>query len=201
MNRRTIIFGAVLLVQLIAVGFLIYRYERVVLKGTEVRFKCRAYDPRDPWRGRYLRVSVSERTEMLPNTATEDLYSERNKFYVRIEPSTNGLWRVAEAAYEPSAEGVWMKPKSSRVMHTVTWKEQRTDESYDDFSKRRNNSPLVVQVNFPDQLFVNEKLAPKAETLLRKQGVEPIAVYRVLDGEIILTDIEIDGQSVTKLAK
>lgn len=48
---------------------------------------------------------------------------------------------------------------------------------------------------------MNEKLAPKAETLLRKQGVEPIAVYRVLDGEIILTDIEIDGQSVTKLAK
>ena len=94
-----------------------------------------------------------------------------------------------------------MKPKSSRVMHTVTWNEKRTDESYDDFSKRRNNSPLVVQVNFPDQLFVNEKLAPKAETLLRKQGVEPIAVYRVLDGEIILTDIEIDGQSVTKLAQ
>lgn len=201
MNRRTIIFGAVLLVQLLAVGFLIYRYERVVLKGTEVRFKCRGYDPRDPWRGRYLRVSVSERTEMLPNTATEDLYSERNKFYVRIEPSTNGLWRVAEAAYEPSAAGVWMKPKSSRVMHTVTWNERRTDESYDDFSKRRNNSPYALQVDFPDQLFVNEKLAPKAETLLRKQGVEPIAVYRVLDGEIILTDIEIDGQSVTKLAQ
>ena len=201
MNRKLIFVGALLLVQCLAVAFLIYRYERVVTRGTEVRFKCRAYDPKDVFRGRYLRVTVQERAEKIPNAVTEDWHSEHNKFYVRIEPSTNGLWRVAEAAYEPSAEGVWVKPKSSRVMHAVTWNEQRTDESYDDFSKRRNNSPLVVQVNFPDQLFVNEKLAPKAETLLRKQGVEPIAVYRVLDGEIILTDIEIDGQSVTKLAK
>ena len=201
MNRKIIFVGALLLVQCLAVGFLIYRYERVVTRGTEVRFRCQAYDPKDVFRGRYLRVTVRERAEKIPNTVTEDRYSERNKFYVRIEPSTNGLWRVAEAAYEPSVEGVWVKPKSTRVEHTVSWLDRRDGESYSDFDKRRNNSPLTVQVNFPDQLFVNEKLAPKAETLLRKQGVEPIAVYRVLDGEIILTDIEIDGQSVTKLAK
>lgn len=201
MNRKMIFVGALLLVQCLAVGFLIYRYERVVTRGTEVRFRCQAYDPSDPWRGRYLRVAVRERTEKIPKTVTEDRHSERNKFYVRIEPSTNGLWGVAEAAYEPSAEGVWVKPKSSRVERTVTWSDKRNDESYDDFCKRRDNSPYVLQVNFPDQLFVNEKLAPKAETLLRKQGVEPIAVYRVLDGEIVITDIEVDGQSVTKLAK
>ena len=201
MNRKIIFVGALLLVQCLAVGFLIYRYERVVLKGTEVRFKCRAYDPRDPWRGRYLQVTVSERTEKLPNTATEDRYSERNKFYVRIEPSTNGLWRVAEAAYEPSAEGIWVKPKSTHVGHTVDWNDKRKDESYDDFCKRRNNSPYALQVDFPDQLFVNEKLAPEAEARLRTRGLAPIAVYRVLDGEIVITDIEVDGQSVTKLAK
>lgn len=201
MNRKMIFVGALLLVQCLAVGFLIYRYERVVTRGTEVRFRCQAYDPKDVFRGRYLRVTVRERAEKIPNTVTEDRYSERNKFYVRIEPSTNGLWRVAEAAYEPSAEGVWVKPKSTHVGHTVDWNDKRKDESYDDFCKRRDNSPYALQVDFPDQLFVNEKLAPKAEARLRTQGLAPIAVYRVLDGEIVITDIEVDGQSVTKHAK
>lgn len=200
MNRKMIFVGALLLVQCLAVGFLIYRYERVVTRGTEVRFRCQAYDPKDVFRGRYLRVTVRERAEKIPNTVTEDWHSEHNKFYVRIEPSTNGLWRVAEAAYEPSAEGVWVKPKSARVEHVVVWSDRRKDEPYEDFNKRRNNSPLVVRVDFPDQLFVNEKLAPEAEKVLRERTSDAVAVYRVLDGEMVITDIEIGGESVIRLA-
>ena len=83
----------------------------------------------------------------------------------------------------------------------LLWQSSLTLPAHKDFCKRRDNSPYVLQVNFPDQLFVNEKLAPKAEARLRTQGLAPIAVYRVLDGEIVITDIEVDGQSVTKLAK
>ena len=51
-------------------------------------------------------------------------------------------------------------------------------------------------MSFPDQLFVNEKVAPDAEKLLRKSTASAVAVFRVLDGEIVLTDIEIGGKPI-----
>jgi hypothetical protein len=52
----------------------------------------------------------------------------------------------------------------------------------------------------PDQLFVNEQLAPLAEDALRKatsaKGKGAVAVYRVKDGNIVITDIEVGGRSV-----
>jgi len=202
MNKRTILVCAFLIVQCLAVGFLIYRYERVVSAGTEVRFKCQAYDPYDPLRGRYLRTTVRERTTNAPEELKVDShYSNRNKLAARVEPSTNGLWRVAEVAFEPSGEGVWVKPKGLHVRHALSYSDKRKDEDYEAFHKRQEASGYVVDVTFPDQLFVNEKLAPEAEKILRERTADAVAVYRVLDGEIVITDIEIGGKSILKLAK
>ncbi|MBQ6327905.1 MAG: hypothetical protein IJI35_02720 [Kiritimatiellae bacterium] len=40
-----------------------------------------------------------------------------------------------------------------------------------------------------------------AEKLLRKRTASAVAVYRVLDGEIVLTDIEINGQPILSAVK
>jgi len=186
---------AVLAVQCLAIGWLIVRYERVMQKGTEIRFKCQAYDPYDPLRGRYLRMTVNEMTTNFPSSVT-NRYEYSNKFVVRVEPSTNGLWRVAEAAFEPTGDGVWVKPKSSEVDYRLPRSAQGKDEKWPTFEKRREASGLVVRVSFPNQLFVNEKLAPAAEKLLREKTHDAIAVYRVLNGEIVLTGIEIGGKSI-----
>ncbi len=54
-----------------------------------------------------------------------------------------------------------------------------------------------AEVVLHDQLFMNEKLAPKAENILRENnGKSAVAVYRVWKNEIVITDIEIDGVSV-----
>ena len=57
----------------------------------------------------------------------------------------------------------------------------------------------------PDQLFVNERLAPMAEQVLggatSTNGKGAVAVYRVKGGDIVITGIEIDGKSVTALAR
>ena len=84
----------------------------------------------------------------------------------------------------------------------MRWNEKRKDERYDDFENRRKASGVLARVDMPDQLFLNEKLAPEAEEVLRKAtGKSAVAVYRVLDGEIVITDIEIDGKSITQLVK
>ena len=123
--KRTTLIALVLAVQGLALGWLILRYERIVAQGVEVRFPCTAYDPYDPLRGRYLRTTVEERTTTLPSSVTNLDYGLKNKFVVRIEPATNGLWRVAEAAFEPTKEGVWVRPKSSRMDYRLSSRERR----------------------------------------------------------------------------
>ena len=57
-------------------------------------------------------------------------------------------------------------------------------------------------MTFPDQLFVNEKLAPEAEKVLRKAtGKSAVAVYRVYKGEIVITDIEIAGKPIAQITR
>ena len=60
MNKKTLVVAVALVAQVAAISWLIWRYERVVSQGVEVRFACQAYDPYDPLRGRYLRTSVRE---------------------------------------------------------------------------------------------------------------------------------------------
>lgn len=50
-----------LCLQGVAVLWMVGRYELILRLGYEVRLPCRAYAPRDPFRGRYLRMSVEKR--------------------------------------------------------------------------------------------------------------------------------------------
>ena len=202
--KKTILASAVLSVQVAVMGWLIWRYESIVRHGTEVRFRCEAYDPYDPLRGRYLRTTVRE---TCPEIAVEkEGHGNRGTAYAKLVPSTNGLWHVAAVAKTPQSDGgLWIKPKSVRIEHSLQWADKGKDETWEAFYNRQNASPFVVTVAFPDQLFLNERLAPAAEEVLRDatsaKGKGVVAVYRAKDGEIVITDIEIDGKSVIALAR
>ena len=204
MNKKTLIVAVALVAQVAAISWLIWRYERVVSQGTEVRFACQAYDPYDPLRGRYLRTRVSEDcTNMAFQVCETNRYQFHNKLFARLEPNgTNGLWRVAEVALEPGEEGLWVRPKSSSIDYRIGWSVRGKDEKWEAFNKRQTTSGLKAVVTFPDQLFINEKLAPEAEKVLRKHtGKSAVAVYRVLNGEMVITDIEIDGKPIVQFAR
>lgn len=215
MMKKSIFLIAALVIQCLAIGWLIFRYERVVTKGTEVRFNCQAYDPYDPLRGRYLRVNVRESTtniaeEIRRKFASSDSYrpilekADRKAVLVRVEPNTNGVWRVVEAAFTPSNEGVWIKPKDITVDY-LSYSEREDNEDWSEFNKRRAASGVLIQAEMPNQLFINETIAQKAEKILQEatnvKGKGAVAVYRVLNNEIVITDIEIEDKSVKAIAK
>ena len=204
--RKTVCVAVALAVQCAAIGWLIGRYENIVRNGTEVRFRCEAFDPYDPLRGRYLRTSVREScTNIVGVSLADDNYwNYRDKFVARLEPSTNGLWRVSAAALEPQDDGgIWAKPISSRAERSVSWENRGKDESSADFENRRAASPFKVTFTFPDQLFVNERVAPAAERVLREMtnSGKAVAVYRVKGSEIVMTGIEVDGKSIVSCAR
>lgn len=204
--RKTVCVAVALAVQCAAIGWLIGRYENIVRNGTEVRFRCEAFDPYDPLRGRYLRTSVRESCTNIVGVALADdnYWNYRDKFVARLEPSTNGLWRVSAAALEPQDDGgIWAKPISSRAERSVSWENRGKDESSADFENRRAASPFKVTFTFPDQLFVNERVAPEAERVLREMtsSGKAVAVYRVKGSEIVMTGIEVDGKSIVSCAR
>ncbi len=70
-SRWTAALAATLLVQIAAFAWLIVRYERVASGGTVCRFACEAYDPSDPFRGRYLHIRVRNAWTMTRRFAWE----------------------------------------------------------------------------------------------------------------------------------
>ena len=191
---------AVLALQVVAVGFLVWRYERIVQSGAEVRIKCQAYDPYDPLRGRYLRVTVSETCTNILFEVDADNYWKvpEGDIYAKLAkaPGEGGLYRVEAVAREPMDAGLWVKTKSLMLTYALGHEDKRTGEPYNKFYARQKKSGTKAVVSFPNQLFVNEKVAPDAEKLLRKSTASAVAVFRVLDGEIVLTDIEIGGKPI-----
>ena len=152
-------------------------YERIVLNGTEVRIKCQAYDPYDPLRGRYLGMTVSEEcTNILFRVEEQDEYAHHKDVFAKLAeiPGRNGIYRVEAVAKEPDGNGLWAKCESASFGYLLEWNAQKKDESNEEFWKRRNKSGRKAVVSFPDQLFVNEKIAPEAEKLLRKRTASAV---------------------------
>ena len=200
MNKAVALTCAALALQVSAVGWLVWRYERIVRNGTEFRLKCRAYDPYDPLRGRYLGMTVSEEcTNILFKVKEEHLWrgTDEKTFAKLVKtPGGDGLYRVDAIAREPADDGLWVKPKSVCIRHALGYGDKKKDESDDEFEVRRKKAGFKAVLSFPDQLFVNEKIAPEAEKLLRKKSDSAVAVYRAYGGRIVLTDIEIAGKPI-----
>lgn len=201
-KHKAILVAVILLVQCLGIGWLIYRYERVVTKGTIVRFQCNAYDPYDPFRGRYLQTSVRVEAPVLDDhTAPGYYWRGHNDLFAKVE-STNdgtGLSHIVEAAKEPTEDGVWFKPIRSYCHRGPRDFPKRDDETWEEYQTRKDQAEIYATIELPNQLYLNEKVAQNAETILREKVGQAVAVYRVLNHEIVLVDIEIDGTPIREL--
>lgn len=169
--KRVLLIAAVLLFQVVSIGFIIARYERVSRCGVELRVPCRLYDPCDPLRGRYMRLNP-ELSYDNPNFSIVG----RTGWYAKLAVDTNGLCRVEAMARAPGKDGLWYK------VPRVTYAWNRCSE---------------YRLSLPDQLFLNEDRAGEVEKEVNKavrDGRSVVAVYRFLDGRMVLTGVEVDGE-------
>lgn len=186
---KSALIAVTLLGHCLVLAGLVASYESVMRLGEEVRFRCSAYDPYDPLRGRYLQASVVETCTNVPPSAEGEtpLRGVRESGLVaKVERAdgSNGLFRVVQVADRPRDDGLWVSPKSVSF-------NTRGGVQYG----------LEASVSFPDRLFLNEKLASTADGLLRKKSDRAVAVYRAWRGRIVLVDIEIDGESVVSATR
>lgn len=210
MNRKhkTILVAAILAMQCLSIGWLVYRYERVVVNGTEFRLKCSAYDPADLLRGRYLRIQVTHENVPLPDADYDflDTFREyKSPLYARLEPRNDGsgIFSVTETSSTPGDQGLWVRPRSYYVRYSDVDTIRRVEDGVDIVEEvhRQGESERYAALNFPDRLFVNEKTAPAAESILWDNPDNAVAVYRTLDHHVVLVDIEVNGKSIRDAVK
>lgn len=193
--------AAVLAVQAAGLGWLVARHERVMTKGTEVRLEI----PRDwawlffgkAWGWPY--VDATGYLECEHGKVVDPPRKRGEARYVLLEPVAEGVasHRAVRFAKEPGTEGLWVK---------APWYDWKWDEWEDDLSWTEETAKrgMAVVMGFSGKLFMDRRLAKAAAEVVARaegEGAEAVAVYRAWKGEMVITDVEIDGVSVKALAR
>ena len=162
--------------------------EEVVEKGALIRVAVTAPDPYDPLRGRYLRLRPVE-FEVVLDPAIINPEPGR-KVWGQLEKGSDGLHHLGKVTEQRPTNGEYVQ---------LTIRPNR-------FSGGAAEGQIKkTKIQWPfDRFFMNEKMAPKADAWLRENsrgGKSVVAEARVLRGEVVLTDLELDGVSFREVLK
>lgn len=166
-----IVFGLTALAQWAVPLASIWKHEQVIKQGTLVRLRCRAPDPYDPLRGRYLAVAMEQTT--IPDPL-DPLLKAGLPIYLTLEEQPDGSAKVTRASASPPASGLYIKAEA--------------DGTY---------GGLTIKWPF-DRYYLNEDIAPEADRWLAKMRTSDkpvLAEVRVLNGRAVLVDLTQDGKS------
>lgn len=156
----------------------IVRAEAAYRLGKSYRFPVQTYDPRDPFRGRYLALQMESvaRSSDIPGGRTSGPLS----CCVSIVVDEKGKARFDHLSLEPPESGDWLNVDLRRFRGT-----------------RNSFRPPF------ERFYLNEKLAPEAERILMDAFAngEAELVVRVYRGFGCVEDLLVDGVPIRELAK
>ncbi|MCP3966746.1 MAG: GDYXXLXY domain-containing protein [Lentisphaerae bacterium] len=158
--------------------YMIARAEGILTKGNVYLFKVVPRDPYDPFRGRYLNISVEQNY-----VAGKDKDFRQGKLcYAVLNKDKYGYAFLSDLLDAPPANGDYIRVR-------YRW--------YDD---KRN------LINLPfGKYFVNEKIAPVAEKVVADFIKDPkkacVLKVRVKGGEALVEGLLLDGKPVEEVVK
>jgi len=184
-NRKILIpvFIAMVLLQLLVPFQMVFNSEGVIAEGVEYKLKTRPYDPKDPFRGNYVRLNF----EISRYTAVDTTGWKKGKqVYVILRKDADGFGEIGHVMkVNPGDFADYLKATLSNFYQT------------------RKGTQLVL--NFPfERFYMQEEKAPVAERIFnasaRDSTKQTYAIVSVNKGEAILRDVQIDGASLSELA-
>jgi hypothetical protein len=189
-----LLFGAACIAQWAVPLASIRMHEEVIERGTQIRVAVTAPDPYDPLRGRYLRLRPVE-AEVALDPSLASLKSG-HKVWAQLEKGADGLHHPGKITEQKPDHGDYV-PLTTRGAPHARIAPGGVVQPAADASK--------VRVEWPfDRFFVNEKIAPEADVWLRESSrgkKSVVAELRVLNGESVLTNLEVDGSSFREVLK
>lgn len=191
------LFFAFAAVILLVPVYVVVSSQSVLDNGKLYKFKPTAYDPFDPFRGKFLRVNYE--TNSIP---TKFDFEEREKAYVSIGVDKQGFAFFEEAFKSPPR-------KKDYLETTIDWagvdeKLQRQIEAameLDNFDISSLDTRNAVRIEIPDNMnkfFINEDDALDAEKILQTERKNIYIGVRILDGEVRLDNIFVKDQPIVE---
>ncbi len=169
--------------------------QNVLNNRTFYKFKPMAYDPFDPFRGKFLSVNYS--TDFVP---TKFDFDEDETVYVSIGVDNEGFAFFEEAFKSPPKKKDYLKTviRESRLVRSLEREIEAAIEQ-GDFDPSMIDTRSNVSIKIPDNMnkyFINEDDALKAETVFREEQENIYIGVRVLNGEVRLDNIFVYDQPI-----
>ncbi len=161
-----------LIIVLLQICFLFYGIvdtNLILSTGESIVIKMSGFDPYDPIRGRYIQLALEENRVDIDNSFSR----EHSKTIGYVILTNNGKYDEFSYAstLEPSGEIKYIKCDMSI--------------SYDD-----------VAYIYPklDTYYVNEKIAPKLESIIRQADSEVFLHLKIKNGNYRIDKLEVNGE-------
>lgn len=178
MKRSHLLFIGVAVAQLVLLAWTIFGQERILKHGEVFLFKTAPVDPRDPFRGEYVRLDFeAERGRWVFTDTTSPGVSH---FYGRLAVGADGYARISHLRTTPPPDGPYLK------VEAMSW-----------------SWPEINSVSLPfDRYYLQEGEGPRTEALLAPQWNDDVpadplpahAVVRVLNGRAVVEDLVVGGK-------
>jgi len=168
------LFLAACAVQLAVPASMVLREEGTLRWGTELRFRAGPVDPVDPFRGRYVALTLAVEREPVP--AVEGLRLGQ-EVYALVEEDEQGFARIGGVrTTRPAGSSVYVK------------------------ARIRGGPGGSFRLDLPfDRFYMEESRAQETEELIRSRlrqgGGEAWIVVRVRGGRAALVDLVVEGGS------
>ncbi|MBO7655789.1 MAG: GDYXXLXY domain-containing protein [Kiritimatiellae bacterium] len=212
MNKKRWLIGLVLLgilMQFLCVGGMIVQKERVLRNGTLHRFKVQPVDPWDLMRGRYVTLSFPDANAV----KSDKEYDGSEWVYVRLKKNDEGFSAFDTVTRDrPEELSDTIRLRVYYCSGDYVYVTNRIEKSANGDGKdanpvvRRESGTYTVHLKTPfSRFYMDEDAAPEAERLVNRQNERDrkpaVACVRVLNGQAVLADLEIDGQPITAWLK
>lgn len=185
MKRSTLLFSLMVVVQLVLLAWIIVGQERILQRGEVFLFQTAPVDPRDPFRGEYVRLEFE--AEEGPWTMPDTVDYGRSDYYATLSTDSAGYAQINRLLNNPPTSGPFIKVKA------MSWDGAQIDR---------------ILLPF-DRYYLQEGDGPKTEDLLQPDwndgevtpGLPAHAIVRILDGEAVVEDLIVDGKPLREWLK
>ena len=186
MPRNVLLFLLVALAQLAVPVWMIIGHERIRSKGEIFQFRTAPVDPRDPFRGEYVRLDFeAERGPwLLPDRPR---FWPHPPYYASLTIDSGGFARIKELNLSVPSGMPYLKVRvTSDDSNEAHWIDLPFDRYY---------------LEEGDGKKTEEMLAPQWSDGAVSQPLPAHAVVRILNGEAVITDLVVGDKSIHEWLK
>lgn len=188
-KKVLLILGIVVALQLLVPVSMILKHERILRTGEIYRFKTRPIDPADPFQGRYVWLGFEN--DYIPGTNEKEQTPEYNdRVFVTLSIDADGFCRLKNWSRKKPETGAFLK--LTYLGPENDWNRPTGKSTY---------KGLRFGLPF-DRFYMEEKKAPRAETLVREgtRTTNCWATVRILNGAALIENVYVAGTPIRELA-